>query len=313
MKLIINITIIIFMNLASIDLNLLLVFDAIMKEKNVTRAGERIGMSQPAMSNALNRLRYHLKDELFVRSSEGMLPTPRAIELSTPIRSALDGIETALDPSEFNPLTSTRTFSIGTNDYCVSILIPKLAAAMQKDAPNINIRLVSSAGHTFEMLDSQEIDFGISAISEVPDRYGNEICIEDKYVLLMRTNHPLSKGTITNDRFVNARHMVISPRGETHGFVDDDLAEIGMKRTIAMTVNHFSSAPGILANSDLILTAPKRFADAFAPLYSLITRPAPFTGDQTFSSVKLIWHKKLANHSGHIWFRKYLQTVASSL
>lgn len=294
------------MILVSIDLNLLLVFDAIMQEKNVTRAGHRIGMSQPAMSNALNRLRYHLKDELFVRSSEGMLPTPRAVELSAPIRSALD-------PTEFDPSISTRTFTIGTNDYCVSILIPKLAAAMQKDAPNINIRLMSSAGHTFEMLDSQEIDFGISAISEIPDRYGNEICIEDKYVLLMRKDHPLSKGKITNERFANARHMVISPRGETHGFVDDDLAKINMKRTIAMIVNHFSSAPSILANSDLILTAPKRIADTFAPLYSLTTRPAPFTGEKTFSTVKLVWHKKLANHSGHIWFREYLQNVARSL
>jgi DNA-binding transcriptional LysR family regulator len=301
------------MNLASIDLNLLLVFDAIMQEKNVTRAGDRIGMSQPAMSNALNRLRYHINDELFVRSSEGMLPTPRAVELSTPIRGALDGIESALDPTEFDPLISTRTFTIGTNDYCVSILIPKLAAAMQQDAPNINIRLMSSAGHTFEMLDSQEIDFGISAISEVPDRYGNEICIEDKYVLLMRKNHPLSKGKITNEQFANARHMVISPRGETHGFVDDDLAKINMKRTIAMVVNHFSSAPSILANSDLILTAPKRIADIFAPLYSLTIRPAPFKGEKTFSSVKLIWHKKLANHSGHNWFREYLQSIARSL
>ena len=207
------------MNLASIDLNLLLVFDAIMQEKNVTRAGDRIGMSQPAMSNALNRLRYHINDELFVRSSEGMLPTPRAVELSTPIRGALDGIESALDPTEFDPLISTRTFTIGTNDYCVSILIPKLAAAMQQDAPNINIRLMSSAGHTFEMLDSQEIDFGISAISEVPDRYGNEICIEDKYVLLMRKNHPLSKGKITNEQFANARHMVISPRVKRMGLL----------------------------------------------------------------------------------------------
>ncbi len=305
--------IIILMNLTSLDLNLLLVFDAIMQERHVTRAGDKIGMSQPAMSNALNRLRYHLNDELFVRSSEGMLPTPRALELSTPIRSALDDIETALDPVEFDPAKSTKTFAIGTNDYCVSILIPKLAAAMQRQAPNINIRLISSAGRTFEMLDEQRIDFGISAISEIPERYGSEPCIEDTYVLLMRNNHPLSKGKMTDKRFVDARHMVISPRGETHGFVDDDLIKIGLKRTIAMTVNHFSSAPGILANSDLILTAPKRIADTFAPLYNLVTRPAPFLGNENFSSVKLIWHKKLANHPAHNWFRKYLQNVARSL
>lgn len=305
--------IIIFMNLTSLDLNLLLVFDAIMRERHVTRAGNRIGMSQPAMSNALNRLRHHLKDELFVRSAEGMLPTPRALELSTPITSALDSLELALDPVEFNPATSTKTFAIGTNDYCVSILIPKLAAAMQSEAPNINIRLVSSAGHTFEMLDEQKIDFGISAISEIPTRYGSEICIEDTYVLLMRKDHPLSRGKMTNERFVDARHMVISPRGETHGFVDDDLAKIGLQRTIAMTVNHFSSAPSILANSDLILTAPKRIADTFAPLYNLVTRPAPFLGDAAFSSVKIIWHKKFANHPAHHWFKDYLQGVARSL
>lgn len=301
------------MNLISLDLNLLLVFDAIIQEQHVTRAGNRIGMSQPAMSNALNRLRHHLKDELFVRSAEGMLPTPRALELANPIKAALNSLESALDPVEFDPSTSTKTFAIGTNDYCVSILIPKLATAMQRDAPNINIRLMSSAGHTFEMLDEQKIDFGISAISDVPTRYGNEVCIEDTYVLLMRNGHSLLKGKMTNQRFVKARHMVISPRGETHGFVDDDLAKIGLQRTIAMTVNHFSSAPSILANSDLILTTPKRIADNFAPLYNLTTRPAPFLGDATFSTVKLIWHKKFANHPAHNWFREYLQNIARSL
>lgn len=298
------------MNLSGFDLNLLLVFDAVMRERHVTRAGDRIGMSQPAMSNALNRLRHHLKDDLFVRGPDGMRPTSRALELADPVRHALRNLETALDTQKFDPRTAERTFAIGTNDYAVPILMPKIAARLEREAPGISIRLLSSAGQTFEMLDAQTIDVGISAFGKIPERFGQAKLLEDSYVLTMRRDHPLASGDLSLTAYARARHLVVSPRGERHGFIDDALAERGLERQIAMTVTSFSSAPGILAASDLILAMPKRLAETFSRLYGLSTRQAPFSGPRAYSSATLVWHLRLGNHPAHHWFRGLLLDTA---
>lgn len=301
------------MNLAGFDLNLLLVFDAVMRERHVTRAGDRIGMSQPAMSNALNRLRHHLKDDLFVRGSDGMRPTSRAMELAGPVRDALQGLETALDSSPFEPARAVRTFSIGSNDYAVPTLMPLLAPRLEREAPGIAVRLVSSAGRTFDMLDDQTIDLGISAFGDIPERFGRMPLLRDRYVLTMRCGHPLASGALSLETYSQARHLLVSPRGEVHGFVDDALAEKGLARRIAMTVNSFSSAPAILAASDMILAMPGRIADHFAPIYDLVTRPAPIAGPESYSSATLVWHDRLANHPAHRWFRAFLLDVSRTL
>lgn len=301
------------MNLSGFDLNLLLVFDAVMRERHVTRAGDRIGMSQPAMSNALNRLRHHLKDELFLRGPDGMRPTSRALELAGPVRDALQDLETALDSGAFDPARAVRTFSIGSNDYAVPTLMPLLAARLEREAPGIAIRLMSSAGRTFDMLDAQTIDVGISAFGQIPERFGRQPLLHDRYVLTMRRGHPLASGPLSLETYSGARHLLVSPRGEVHGFVDEALAEKGLVRQIAMTVNSFSSAPAILAASDMILAMPGRIADRFAPIYDLVTRPAPFPGPEAYSSATLVWHDRLANHPAHHWFRDFLLDVSRML
>lgn len=303
--------IIIFMNLASFDLNLLLVFDAVMRDRNVTRAGSRIGMSQPAMSNALNRLRYHLGDALFVRGSEGMRPTPRALELAGPVREALETLESTLDSSEFSPGTAQRSFAIGCNDYAVATIIPAVMCRLDSEAPGVTLRLVPSAGRTLDMLDQQDIDFGLSAFDEIPERFGARTLIEDSYVLMMRKGHPLSKGRLSIGRYAAARHLLVSPRGDPTGFVDRALAQHGLTRQIAITINNFSAAPSLLANSDLVMAGPKRIADAFAPLYDIVTREAPFTGPREFATAVLVWHKRFANHPAYGWFRDLLVEVAN--
>ena len=128
------------MNIALVDLNLLVVFDAVMREKHVTRAAKRIGMTQPAVSNALNRLRHIAKDDLFIRSANGVVPTARAIELGPPIRQAINLVENAFDPTSFDPKSSTEEFNIAISNYTASILFPKLAEVLEKEAPNINVR-----------------------------------------------------------------------------------------------------------------------------------------------------------------------------
>ena len=310
LKLIINMIIINSMNLAGFDLNLLLVFDAVMRERHVTRAGERIGMSQPAVSNALNRLRHLLKDDVFLRGSDGMRPTYRALELAGPVRDALQNLETALDSSPFDPKTARRSFAVGTNDYALPTLMPELAARLEKEAPGITIRLVSSAGQTFDMLDMQSIDVGISAFSTIPERFGSAELIDDRYVLIMRKLHPLAQGDLSLADYAGARHLLVSPRGDSRGFVDDALDERGLERQIAMTVTSFSSAPGLLAASDLILAMPERIAKSVAPIYGLTMRPAPFPGPKAYSSAILVWHRRLADHPAHLWFRQVLQDLA---
>ncbi len=302
--------IIIFMNLAGIDLNLMLVFDAIMSEHHVTRASQKIGMSQPAMSNALNRLRHHLKDDLFVRGPDGMRPTPRAMELAAPIRSALEGLEVALDPVSFVPAMARRTFKIGTSDYTVATLLPAIARTIESDAPGISVCIVPSAGRTLEMLDAQDIDFGIGAFDGIPERFESARLLDDNYVLIMRKGNPLAKGRLSLAKYAAARHMLMSPRGDPSGFVDKELQAQGLSRQVAITVNSFSAAPALLASTDLILAAPQRIARIFAPAYDLVTRKAPFTGPREYSTATLVWHQRLANHPAHIWFRDLVIGIA---
>lgn len=300
------------MNLASIDLNLLKVFDAVMTERNVTRAGQKIGMSQPAMSNALNRLRHHLKDDLFIRGPEGMRPTPRARDLAEPVRSALHMIELSFSPAEFDPATASLTIAIGTNDYVVATLLPAISKELELTAPGVNLCIIPSSGRTFEMLDMQEIDFGISAFGQIPERFESALLNDDKYVLIMRSGHPLAKCKLTLAKYAAARHMLVSPRGHASGFVDTELQAHGLTRQIAVTVNSISTAPALLTGSDLILAAPSRIAEIFAPVYGLVTRPAPIPGPPEYSTATLVWHERLANHPAHIWFRDLVIRLSKS-
>jgi DNA-binding transcriptional LysR family regulator len=302
-----------FMNLAGIDLNLLLVFDAVMAERNVTRAASRIGLSQPAMSNALNRLRYHLKDELFVRGADGMMPTPRALELAEPIRGSLANLEDALDPAGFDPMTSDHVFNIGTNDYVICTLIPRLASYLSEHAPELRIRLYPTVGKVVEMLDAREIDLGISSFGEMPDRFDSLTLIEDTYQVVMRKDHPLADRKLDLQRYAAADHLLVSPRGDAVGFVDTELAKRGLARNVRMTVNNFSSAPPILAASKMILTLPKRVADIHAPLHALHVTRCPVPSTLEYSSATVVWHRKLGSHPAHVWFREALAEIAKNL
>ncbi len=292
------------------DLNLLVIFDALMAERNVTRAAQRIGLSQPAFSNALSRLRHYLQDELFIRGPDGMRPTPRALELASEIHEALNSIESALDPVNFEPGSARRTFTIDTNDYIVTTCIPALMRRLALAAPGIDVRIVPPAGRAFERLDAREIEFGIGVYGDVPARFGVDVVVEsDTFVCMMRPDHPLARGRFDLKRYAGAKHLLITPRGDPRGFIDDALAEHGLTRRIVLTVNQFSVAPTIIACSDLIVTLPKRIADLYAPLFDLKLRPAPLPAPASFRSIEIIWHRRLGAHPAHAWFREQLKQV----
>lgn len=298
-----------FMNLRRLDLNLLVIFDALMTERNVTRAAQRVGLSQPAVSNALSRLRHYLKDELFVRSVDGMHPTPRALELAGDVHSALTAIEVALDPMDFDPATAVRTFTIDANDYTATTAIVPLMQCLATEAPGIDVRILPPNGRALERIDSGEAHFVIGAYGDLPERFGVEQLDDNMFVVMMRADHPLAQGPFDIQRFAEARHLLITPRGDPVGFVDVALAELGISRRIGLTVNQFSVAPAAVANSDMVVTLPKRIGDFYAPLFGLVMRPSPFKTPAQYRSLDLVWHKRLGNHPAYVWFRERLKSV----
>ncbi len=297
------------MNLRRLDLNLLVLFDALMSERNVTRAAQRIGLSQPAFSNALSRLRHYLKDELFTRGPEGMQPTPRALELAPSIHAALSSIEHALDPVSFDPATATRTFTIDTNDYIVTTAIAHLMGRLAREAPFVDVRVLPPAGRALERLEAGEADFAVGVYSDPPDRFAVEKLDDNVFVCLMGQGHPLARGKLDLARYAAAKHLLITPRGDPSGFVDEALARQGLSRRIALTVNHFAVAPVVVASSDLIVTLPKRIADFYAPLFDLVMRPSPVETSPSYSSIDLLWHRRLGAHPAYQWFRQRLKEV----
>lgn len=294
------------MNLKTLDLNLLKVFDAVMREGNVTRAADRLGLSQPAVSNAVGRLRSHLKDDLFLRGPGGMLATPRAEELAGPIRHILTMLEETLDDVSFDPATSERTFRLVAVDLGTSVLLARLAAYLGQHAPHVNIRMYQARGRSYEMLDRREADFALIPMHGLPAHYGRMELEPVDFVVMMRAGHPLAQGPLTIERFVSFPHLVVSLKGSDRGFVDDILDQKGVSRRVAMTITNFATAPGIVAASDLIITAPKRLADIHAPLHGLVVRTPPFRQPARVFQSALVWHETYAATPAHDWLRRVI-------
>ncbi len=299
------------MNVNALDLNLLRVFDAVMAEGNVTRAAERLFLSQPATSHALGRLRHLLKDDLFVKVPGGVRPTPRALELAEPVHAALSTLEQAFNPTEFDPAASTRVIRLATHDYFTTLLMDDVAAYLAEHAPGISLRLHPMAGRALEMLDLQEVDMAISAFGELPERFAKTELFRDRYVCLVRRGHPLAGGKLTIQRFAAARHLLVSPRGDERGFVDTSLAGEGLTRHVAMIINHFAPAGRIVAGSDLVLTASERLARVLCAEQELVMLPCPLDTPAAFSSSEVIWHRRLGEHPALAWFRGVLAKLAA--
>jgi DNA-binding transcriptional LysR family regulator len=300
------------MNLAGIDLNLLVVFDALMQERGVTKAGRRIGMTQPAVSNALNRLRHLLKDDLFLRGPKGMRPTPRAVELAGPIRQALSQVETALMPAEFDPAKAVNTFRLAMADYAASLILPPLARRLERAAPGVNIRVrVNDNVSALGLLDRNEIDFAIGYHTDWPERFGGQVLFTETYVCVMRRGHPLARERITLEEFAAARHLLVTLTGEATGFVDRLLKKRGLTRRVAMTANQFLVAPLIIQNSDMIATLALRTAARFAEVNKLHLVPVPLEPDPI--DLTLVWHKELSHHPAHEWMRALLAEICRTV
>ena len=301
------------MNIALVDLNLLIVFDAVMRERNVTRASKRIGMTQPAVSNALNRLRHLAKDDLFIRTSEGVVPTARAISLAPPIRQAINLVENAFDPSSFDPKKSDDTFNIAISNYTASIIFPPLAEILEKKAPNINIRSKQLGDvDLLRELEAANIDFIIAGQQLIEGKkFISSPLYEEDFVCVMRKNHPLGvKNQLTAKEFAAAKHLMVATTGKAFGFVDYLLETKGLKRRVAMTINQFLVAPSIIRKSDMILTCSRRVAERFK-LEGVKILPIPLITNPL--KLKIIWHQRADSNPGNKWLRGKIIDICKNI
>ncbi|HEX9461683.1 MAG TPA: LysR family transcriptional regulator [Alphaproteobacteria bacterium] len=299
------------MNWGAFDLNLLIVFDAVMQERSVTRAGSRIGLSQPAMSHALNRLRYMLKDELFVRTPDGMVPTPRAETLAGPLRSALSEMQLALEPVAFDPAASDRRFTLVLNNYAAVVLAAPLVAAVSAAAPGVRLDLRPSGTLDIaERLDRGDLDLALGSMDNPAERFATETLLEDPYVMVMRRGHPASRRKLSPAAFAELPHLEISSTREDIGFIDRWLAGHGKTRRITLRVPYLSAAP-ILVQSDLVVTLARRIAQEFVRNHPLQICEPPYESPQLHTS--MLWHRRLDRHPAHRWLRDVVVSVTKSL
>ncbi|MCU0805645.1 MAG: LysR family transcriptional regulator [Burkholderiales bacterium] len=294
------------MNVSQIDLNLLRAFDAILRDRSVTAAGQRVGLTQPAMSNALARLRAAFGDALFVRGPEGMQPTPFARSIADPVRQALGLIDAALaSRAGFDPSTSERMFRFNMSDIGEMVFLPPLLERLHRAAPGVRVEAVSLAqGDLEESLATGAIDLALGALPGVGPPVRSRRLFRDPYLSLVRADHPSIGSRLARRQFLEASHVVVSSVGTGHQAVEAALLAAGLHRRIALRVPHFVVVPMILARTDLIATLPGRIAASFAQTGDFKTLAPPLRIPA--ADVQVHWHERFTEDAGNRWMRELL-------
>lgn len=304
------------MSFLTLDLNLLRVFDAVMTEQNLTRAASRLAMTQPAVSNALKRLRDALGDELLIRTAHGVKPTPRAEILWPTIRRSLSELEEAVAPTSFDVSKAHATFRMAMADATAALWLPSLVRSIERDAPGLNVRMVPlTTREPRPMLLRGDIDLAIgffpgvvaqlAAGPDTPIRH--ERLYSGQYVCVMRKDHPLAKGELTLDAYCAANHLLVSLSGRAHGLTDEALAQVNRERRILLTVNQFFTAGRVVAHSDLITVLPRYLIASTGMTGALISKALPFKLPDVH--VDMLWHERDVRSPAHKWLREHLTSM----
>ena len=286
-----------------IDLNLLLVFSHLFREKRVRRAAENLGMSQPGVSNALNRLRSLLNDELFVRTPHGMEPTSYAMHLAGPISEALAQIRSALDVgTPFDPATSTRQFTIAMTDIGEIDFLPSMMHAIGRVAPSVTINTVrNNALHLREEMENGQVNLAVGLLPDLQTNFFKRQLTVSEYVCLYRRGHPLDKSHITLDEFTAASHLVVVSPGTGHGLADEEFERRGIFRKIKLRIPHYASVGYLLQETDLITTVPQRLINRCAGPFALSAVPVPF--ELPSIPINLFWSARYHRDPANQWLR----------
>ncbi len=307
------------LNFRTLDLNLLRVFDVVMAERNLTRAAERLSITQPAVSNALKRLKESVGEDLLTRVSTGVKPTPRAEALWPDVRDALGQMRAALAPGEFNPQTDAASFRIAMADATAALFMPPLVSQIEQSQALANLRVLPlTTRDPSEMLERGDADLAIGAFPETiaaltvqgsdsPLRHAH--LHDSGYVCVMREGHPLATGELTLDAYCAADHLLVNFAGRPYGLADQALAALDRKRRIVLTVNQYFTAGRVVANSNLLTVLPAYFVEATGCHQQVVTRPLPF--ELAGLQVAMVWHQRNDRSSAHQWLRARLLEAAA--
>ena len=294
-----------------LDLNLLRVFEALIQERSATRAGVRLGLTQSAISHALNRLRYVLNDELFVRGPDGMQPTDRATEIAPRLRQGLLQLQLALTPSEFVPATTDRRFTITCTEYAGAVVLPALIARLRAAAPLAALNVLPSNLGVSDIIRNGRADLAIGSFRRIPEWAASELLLQETRVWVLSADHPAAQEDLTLERLAALPHLVIAATGEDghaiDGYVVDHglerlvtrsdigllqgaLAARGLRRNVAVTTPHFLAALTAVSQSDIAALLPRRLATAFMGNYRLALFEPPYPSPPF--EIMSLWHRE---------------------
>ncbi|HEX4710946.1 LysR family transcriptional regulator [Phenylobacterium sp.] len=315
----------------NLDLNLLRVFDVMLEERSVTRAGARLGLTQSAVSHALSRLRYTLSDDLFVRGPAGMQPTPRAVEMGPQVHAALNQLQAALAPSDFDPATSERRFALVTGAYAGAILAPPVVSRLAQVAPRSELMIAELALDILERLDARRVDFLVGSVLAAPERFARETILTEKLVWVVRAGHPAFQGeNIDLETLVSTPHVVmarnlpglIEEGGERRPFVsraswedsgafEAALAARGLTRRVGASVPDTFTALAIASRTDMATLIPQRLALLSAQSGRVTLIEPPYESPSV--EVSLLYLKDRLAEPAIIWMRDLIRAVAATL
>ena len=308
------------LNFRSLDLNLLRVFDEVMAERSLTRAAHKLSLTQPAVSNAMRRLREAVGDELLVRSGQGVEPTARAMALWPPVREALAQLQESLAPGRFDPATATSTFVLAMADATAATLVPALVEILEREAPGVAIRVLPlTTRDPRQLLDDEAADMAVgyfpAVLADLTARAqsGDAVAFESRrlydgeYVCVMRQGHPLAHAPLTLDAYCEARHMLVSFSGRAFGFIDEALASLGRERKVVITVNQFFTAGRVVCGSDLLTVLPRHFVPVTGIADALVQRALPLNVPPVH--VDALWRRRGPQQTAITWL---LQALARS-
>jgi DNA-binding transcriptional LysR family regulator len=307
------------MNFRTLDLNLLRVFDVVMTERSLTRAAHTLSMTQPAVSNAMKRLRDSIGDELVVRSGYGIEPTAKASALWPAVRDALAGLQAQISPDPFDPKTTPHSFTLAMADSTAAMLMPHLVREIESLGSKVSIRSVPlTTRDPRKLLEASAFDLAVGyfpgavaaivasnqhiAHNDAPTHFAHTRLYSGEYVCVMRKGHRLAKGlTITLDDYCTAHHLLVSFSGRPFGLIDEALASINRKRLIVLTVNQFFTAGRVVVESDLLAVLPRHFLSSTGIENDLAVFDLPF--DVAPVHVDMVWHTRNQKNTAHQWLR----------
>lgn len=311
------------MNIERVDLNLLVYLDVLLTERNVSRSAEQLGITQPAMSNGLKRLRNLFDDPILVRTSEGMMPTKRALELQPLVREMLNATKAVLQPiNEFVPESSTHTFRIMASDYIEATLIVPLMQELRKVAPKATLDILTPSDVTFHDIEQGKIDIAINRFNQLPQSFHQNTIWRDGFSCIMNKKHP-AVDNFTLDTYLESEHIWVSKTGmgtgtgmnrsnlQKLGWVDEALDEIGVKRNIRIFTRHYQVAPLLTKDSDLIVTVPTRAALLHKDNPELTIVKAPFLIIPI--ELTMAWSPLLQHNPAHRWLRRFISDIAKNI